>query len=493
MNCGRWTLTLMIAAALAVGAGAPSARAGGAPSLAVTPAQGPVGTHVQLTGTGYTPRASVKFVWQTANGSYRTQVSPSGVNFFGYAYDPSQTTLGSTVADSQGRVAASFAIPEDIGGAHLIAAVVGRQPLAQSAFQVVFDATMTPLSGTVGTPIEITVHGQGPDPWSTTAVRYDNHFTGFVSAVTTHGTAHARFLAAGGPGPHVIQLSSASNATPYLNAQEGPGFLLRHLSLDRSWTFTVTGNTAVPPNRLDWPAESRVARLAQDAPRAMIPPGGQPAPGVSLLPTPASGPVLSHVDLTAKGLQPRSQVQVVWVTMGQGNRMTGMSPVTTSPLFATAAKPDGTLSGQFTVPEDLGGWHLIELVQNGKAVSSAPYFVTRSLVTVVPTRVKAGQQFKVEIKGIGWTEIDNGVAVNYDNAYEGYACGFNSRGDVTLYLTATGAPGVHLIDLYPMLYQGHGQPPWTYQVPQLTALEDGPGLGLGYGLPIVHVAVTVVP
>ena len=489
----RWGLSLLIAAALAVGPGVPWARAGGAPSLTVTPAQGPVGTRVQVAGAGFAPRTPITFGWQTANGSYRTQVSPSGVNFFGYAYDPAQATLGSAVADSQGRVTASFPIPEDIGGLHPIAALVGQQPVAQAAFQVVFGAAMTPSSGPVGTPIEITVHGMGPDPWSTTAVRYDNHYTGFVSAVTTHGTARFQIRAAGGPGPHFIQLSSASNATPYLNAHQGPGYTLRHLSLDRAWTFTVTANTAMPANQLDWPPAGRVARLAQDAPRAMVPAGSQPAPGVSLVPTPAAGPILSHVDLRANGLRPGSRVQVVWVTMGQGNRMTGMSPVTTSPLFAAVAKPDGTLSGQFMVPDDLGGWHMIELAQSGKVLVSAPYFVTRSLVAVTPTRVKVGQQFKVEIKGIGWTEIDNGVAVNYDNAYEGYACGFNSRGDVTLYLTATGAPGVHLIDLYPMLYQGHGQPPWTYQVPQLTALQDGPGLALGYGMPIVRVAIMVVP
>ena len=37
----------------------------------------------------------------------------------------------------------------------------------------------------------------------------------------------------------------------------------------------------------------------------------------------------------------------------------------------------------------------------------------------------------------------------------GYACrGFNSRGDVVVNFTAAGAPGVHLIDFYPGIYQG---------------------------------------
>jgi len=33
----------------------------------------------------------------------------------------------------------------------------------------------------------------------------------------------------------------------------------------------------------------------------------------------------------------------------------------------------------------------------------------------------------------------------------------------------------------------------TYQVPHLTVLDDGPGLALGYALPIFRLAVLVVP
>ncbi len=88
--------------------------------------------------------------------------------------------------------------------------------------------------------------------------------------------------------------------------------------------------------------------------------------------------------------------------------------------------------------------------------------------------------------------MDNGVAITYDNAYIGFACGFNSNGDVTINLPATGGPGIHLIDLYPMLYQGHGAPPWGYQVPFLTFAQDFPGLALGYKLPAIRLAVQVV-
>jgi hypothetical protein len=75
----------------------------------------------------------------------------------------------------------------------------------------------------------------------------------------------------------------------------------------------------------------------------------------------------------------------------------------------------------------------------------------------------------------------------------GYACGFNTGGDVTLNFTATGGPGTHLIDIYPTIYDGgHAMWPWQYSIPQLTALTDAPGLALGYRLPVIRVAIEVI-
>ncbi len=471
----------VLAVALALGPGVPPVRGAG-PSLAVTPAEGDVGTRVQVAATGLAPGAEVTFLWQTANGSYRTKVEPAMISFYGYAYEPAQIELARVAADSQGRIVGSFPVPEDIGGAHQIYAMAGGHEVARGQFRVNFSAAMTPAGGPVGTPIDITFHGLGPAPWNTDSLTYDNHYMGFLSQITTHGGGHFRIRAAGAAGPHVVMLDTAANSTPMLNAQQGPGLNKHHMNYHKVFTFTVTGGGTVPPNRLEWPAPDRVARTAPIA----------SAPG-SLTLTPAFGPILTRVQVAAKGLTPGAPAEVLWQTMGPGNRLTGMSPLQTRPLFTGPAARDGTLSGNFTVPDDLGGRHVIQVVQNGRVVAAALYVTMHSLAAVTPARVRAGQQFTVEIKGVGWTEIDNAVAVTYDNAYMGYACGFNSRGDVTIHFTATGGPGVHLIDLYPMMFQGEGQPPWTYQVPQLTALEDDPGLGLGFAQPIYRLAVTVTP
>lgn len=182
---------------------------------------------------------------------------------------------------------------------------------------------------------------------------------------------------------------------------------------------------------------------------------------------------------------------LLWVTV-KGNRVSPSGwNLEQVRLGSATAGPDGALTAGIAVPDDLGGWHTVRLVQGERVLGEAPFFVERSLAAVTPQRVRAGESFQVQIKGVGWTELDNGVAVVYDNSYMGYACGFNSQGDITLNLTAHGAPGTHLIELYPMIFLGHGKGPWDYNLPQLTFARDHPALTLGYRLPVFRLAITV--
>jgi hypothetical protein len=79
--------------------------------------------------------------------------------------------------------------------------------------------------------------------------------------------------------------------------------------------------------------------------------------------------------------------------------------------------------------------------------------------------------------------------VVYDNGHSGYACGFNSQGDVEIFMQATGEPGWHFIDLYPAIYKGKETRPVNYRLPQLTAEQDHPG----EDLPVFHFAFEVTP
>ena len=192
-------------------------------------------------------------------------------------------------------------------------------------------------------------------------------------------------------------------------------------------------------------------------------------------------------------MPPDAAVDIYWVS-AKGNRVSpsGWNLIQTNIGKATTAS-NGSLRTDIQIPDDLGGWHVVKLARGEKVLAAVPFFVEHSLVGVTPIRVKANETFKIQIKGIGWTELDNGVAVTYDNGYIGYACGFNSQGDVTIYLQASGGAGIHLIDLYPMIFKGHGLGSWNYNIPQLTFAQDAPGLALGYRLPVFRLAIEVIP
>ena len=75
----------------------------------------------------------------------------------------------------------------------------------------------------VGTPIPIEVHGIGwrelEDSW---VLLYDNRFTGWMSTITTGGTARFTIPATGQPGRHVIEVLHSDFTFPYRNMQQSP-------------------------------------------------------------------------------------------------------------------------------------------------------------------------------------------------------------------------------------------------------------------------------
>jgi hypothetical protein len=116
------------------------------------------------------------------------------------------------------------------------------------------------------------------------------------------------------------------------------------------------------------------------------------------------------------------------------------------------------------------------LKQGDQELGRVSYVVETSIVSMTPMSGPAGTPVSIHLKGVGWTEYDNIYAATYDNAYMGYACGFNSQGDVVINFTASGEPGAHLIDLYPGSYQGPAtEPQQLYRSPQLTYADDHPG------------------
>ncbi|MBI2867284.1 MAG: hypothetical protein HYX97_02980, partial [Chloroflexi bacterium] len=430
---------------------------------------GPVGTVFTVSGEGLPAGKEVQFVWVTWDGAYATKVAANDARFEERKFVTKRVPLKSAVAGAQGQVSVVLTAPEDFGETHDIYAVVDGIDVGKAGFRIIRNATITPTSGPVGTPITVTVKGIASGPYvNTMAVMYDNTYTGFVSAVTTRGSATFQIRASGPVGQHLIKLMPASPGVPFLNVQQSGTKSVPNLVM--KFTFNVVEGSPIPPPSIEWPDPSRVATVGDAIPETAT------APGILAKLEPARGSTLTQTTLRASGLPANTEVDLMWVTgRGGGSATFGLGrSLAEVPMRKATTGPDGSLTVPLQITDDRGGWQAVKVAQGDKTLADVPFYVDRSIVGVTPQRVKAGETFAVNIKGAGWTQLDKGVAVTYDNAYIGYACGVTSSGDVTIYLEATGGPGTHLIDLFPMIYRDRNDlvPEfWNYELPQLTALE----------------------
>jgi len=432
-----------------------------------------VGAKVRATVGGLPAGKTVDLKWGTVSGGWVIQ---DYYYFRGRKYSATTQSLGKFLVDATGRLDATFAIPEDYGGVHDIIATIDGKVVAQNGVEVTQSFELTTLSGPIGTPIELHVKGLG---WrtmeNTWVVDWDNRGVGFVTAAGTRGSAVARFRAAGPVGDHFVKIYTGWQGQSYLNFQQAPNAYLPR----PDFTFrTTSGRSPTPDAYAD---EYQPYRLPE--------PEIQVANGkLSLNPT--QGPVGTHIMLRGDGFPAKSTLDLFWQTY-VGSRVSGNGFEPEEKLIAKVkVDNDGTIELPLTIPEDLGGEHGLELRDHEKPLGRAYYAIETTIVSMEPLSGPAGTPVTIHLKGVGWTEYDNLYAATYDNAYMGYACGFNTQGDVIITFKAAGEPGTHLIDLFPGIYQG---PPTEnqllYRMPQLTYADDHPG----NKIPALHFKFEVTP
>jgi hypothetical protein len=295
---------------------------------------------------------------------------------------------------------------------------------------------------------------------STWVVNWDNQELGFVSAAGTRGSAVARFRATGPSGDHVVKLYTGWQGLGYLNYEQSPvAALPRPQFTFRTMSGAVrTGEYAEPYQ-------------PQPIPRTELQQGG-----VRFSIAPTQGPVGTRAALRGEGFTPGAAMRLVWETF-VGSRVSGegFTPQEHE-IGDVKADAEGRIDKALTIPEDLGGLHGLVLRNGDKRVARGYFVIETSIVEMSPRSGPAGTAATIHLKGVGWTEYDNLYVATYDNAYMGYVCGFNSRGDVVINFTATGDVGTHVIDLYPGIYQGPStEPQQLYRLPQLTYADDHPG------------------
>jgi hypothetical protein len=316
---------------------------------------------------------------------------------------------------------------------------------------------ISPKSGPVGTPITVEAKGIGWRPlvnsWD---LLYDNNFTGWISSVTTHGSARFTIPATGGPGVHILEVLHGELTFPYRNMQQSP-------EPDRPrWAipFTVTADAPVlPPPPEQQARQNSPVQARQD----------------ELVAMPQSSGVGEPVVVVSDGLGPGKTYRLNW-TRVVGNRMTGTGWQELSTVVAESeADGAGRAEFRFRVPDDLGGAHGL-WIDAGSVKKTGRYWIIPTALPLDVGRGPVGTTFTIHLKGVGWTETANIYHLIYDNSYIGYACAFNSQGDLEIPIKATGAPDWHFIDLYPGIYKGAETRPNNFRIPQGEVACSDPAL-----------------
>lgn len=431
-------------------------------SISVQPSSGPAGTRVTVTGEGLPEARDLELAWSTASGSWVVQGDLSE-EYHGREFATATESMGTFRTDEDGSFTTDFVVPEGFGFAHdVIVMDTSGTVLNKALFDVGMEVSISPTEGPPGTPITIEVKGMG---WQTLedtrTVTYDNDYVGFMSAVTTNGTARAVIPATGHPGPHQIQVLRGAYTFPYRNPAQSP----RPDIPTFDFTFTVTEGDPVMPDPIEDQDPTPVANT--EAP---------PSSGAWIIADMKAAPVGHPLTISAGGFEPDSEVELQWFRI-VGNRVSGQGwDELAVPIGTVTTASEGEFDYDWSIPVDVGGPHRIEARVDGETVAETWVSV---LVSAEPLDVSAGPwgtDFEVRLSGVGWTETANIYAIVYDNGYLGYACGFNTQGEVTIPLTMTGEPGWHFVDLYPAIYKGEeARGRNNFRIPQLTALDDHPG------------------
>jgi hypothetical protein len=478
--------------------------------------------------------------------------SPTSASSLLNSSNSTYVNLATVTTDASGDFTFATKAPTDFGGNHDIWAVAGGVGVANGSFDLLRTVTISPKRGPVGTPITVTYTSMDANAYGGGgSVLWDNHYVGEIMGNWTRGTAKVTIRAAGAVGTHFVEVNDAISFG-YMNPIQSP--ITDDNGGVRA--FKVTRGNALPKPSITWPTSvtpnvsaSQLTTMYNSALGAKVvqPTALDPASSAVASLSRTSGPVATKTTLQVTGLPAAAigpvEIDMVSVTGSRVN-CTGTCWGYQYTSLGTATVANGTLDQIVTIPNKpgvntLGGWHAIVVIKGAMATdlagnrapgvgslveSQVPFYVKESIMpfynkagkllsmgvasandTVALANgvggqvgkgtytFKEGQEFTISVLGVGWTQLDNTLAVDYDNSYIGYGCGFHSNGYMAVHLTATGGPGIHIIDLYPLLYSLSPNMSTYYgMVPLLSGNHDDPGLALGYQVPSIHFAIRIV-
>jgi len=176
------------------------------------PADAPAGAyawHIEVvdaqgntaTVRGLAAGTSVELAWMSADPAWNV----GDGTFDGTPATETRTVVATATTAADGTASLSFAVPEDYGYVHNLFVEAGGERLARQGFTLVPTLSISPASGPVGTPITITMTEIGyrfrESVWH---MIYGGAHIGWMSAITSNGTAVVTLPASGAVGVHTL-------------------------------------------------------------------------------------------------------------------------------------------------------------------------------------------------------------------------------------------------------------------------------------------------
>lgn len=452
--------------------------------LRLTQTNGPVGSIATVKGDGFKEKTDLELIWESYDLDWKIE-EIEGVKwneFQGLTAVIRREQIARICCDEFGSFKETIEIPEDYGGLHDIYLVdpESKHALNKCAFRIDASAEIDKDSGPLGTPINVTLKGINPihplEGWY--LLCYDNHPTGYLTAVRTRGTASAQISATGTVGPHLISIEKGSFGEPFLGVETTP----YHYTKTFHMLFELCeGDPILPP-----PIQEQIDEEIE----AIVPDSLDGTPIIWA--DPVQFPARIAFNMHGRNFQPNSKISLKWNDM-YGDRVselrdghfgTGFSEERRH-LGDVQCDANGAFDSRFVHEGSQGGPHAIEAYIDGEMISRTFVTVGRRPHLAQPKSGKVGTKIKIEVEGVGWTEYENIVCINYDNAYVGYKCGNDLMGRAIVKFHAAGQKGLHYIDLYPAIYRNQDfaeamEMPFIYQKPILTWRDHPHGFHFRY-------------
>lgn len=416
-----------------------------------------VGSTVLATAAGLPPRARVALSWGTVAGGWAID---DGHRFRGTRFTDTMSTIGWFDVDARGRLRATFRVPEDYGGAHQVVALIDNASVARGEIVVAPTFELTPAFGPVGTPLELRAMGlDWRGTHSTWVATWDARDLGVITATGTRGTAVARFRAAGGVGEHAIELRSGSPGRTSMVGDPPSSPTVSHRRFAFRTTPGEVDRTTEEGYRPQW-LERTLANVV----------------GAMVTLEPSQGPVGTRAVLRGEGFAPHQPFSLNWESPAASRDGDQDRATARHTLEDIHADPDGRFDWPLTIPDATGGAHSVTLREGSELVARAPFIIETRLGDMTPRSGPAGTLVTIRLNGVGWTDFDRAYVATYDNGMLGTTRPEGGPGHAVISFTATGAPGPHLVDLYPGISPGPmfaSEP--LFRLPQLTYESDHPG------------------